>query len=346
MPRCPRSQTRMRLAILSDIHSNYFALRRVVDHAKTQNVDGYLILGDIVGYLGMPFETIGQIVEIGSNSRAHDLVVGNHDLIAAGEASLRMQLPLASAEARWSLAWLKRQAALDKNKARFDQFRKMINRHPTFKASELCGGLWLMHGISVEGEDQYNREKSPNVFGYDSYVRDDTWEDMDRLDRSYQFSLAQAAGSEVKPRIMIGGHSHRAMLWHRSGQGVWTQQPLPESANRERQPWRQCPRCSGDGSCRRWNAMEPIPLGPVGDPVYINPGSVGQPRDGCPAAAMAILDCEENTVQFCRLDYDYRAAHDDLFKMVNSEADDKTIEREVAWAERLASCLETGEFRR
>ena len=48
----------MRLAILSDIHSNFFALRRVIEHAENQNVDGYLILGDIVGYLGMPFETI------------------------------------------------------------------------------------------------------------------------------------------------------------------------------------------------------------------------------------------------------------------------------------------------
>jgi predicted phosphodiesterase len=336
----------MRLAILSDIHSNFFALRRIIEHAENQNVDGYLILGDIIGYLGMPFETIGQMVEIISNSRAHDLVVGNHDLIAAGEASLRLQLPLASAEARWSLAWFKHQAALNKNEALFGQFRDLVSGHPTFKVSDVCSGLWLMHGISVEGEDQNNREKSSNVFGYDSYVRDDTWEDADRLERSYQFSLAHAQGSEVKPKIMIGGHSHRAMLWRRSGEGMWTRQPLAESATRERQPWRQCPRCLGDGTCRLWNATKPIPLSPDEEPVYINPGSVGQPRDGCPAAAMAILDCNENSVQFFRLDYDYKAAYDDLFKMVNSEADDKTIEREEECAERLARCLETGEFRK
>jgi predicted phosphodiesterase len=336
----------MRLAILSDIHSNFYALRRAIEHAEGQNVDGYLILGDIVGYLGMPFEAIGRIVEITSNSRTYDLVVGNHDLIAAGEAYLRLQLPLASAEARWSLGWLKRQAAHEKNQTLFDQFRALISRHPTFKLSDLGNGLWLMHGVSVEGEDQSNREKSSNVFGYDSYIRDDTWEDAHRLERSYQFALAQARSSEAQPRIMIGGHSHRAMLWRRSEEGMWTRQPLSESATRERQPWRGCPRCLGDGTCRLWKTTKPIPLSLDGEPVYINPGSVGQPRDGCPAAAMGIIDTEENTLQFFRLDYDYRAAYNDLFKMVNSEADDKTVELEEAWAERLARCLETGEFRK
>ncbi len=317
----------------------------MIEHAENENVDGYLILGDIVGYLGMPFETIERIVAISSNSRAHDLVVGNHDLIAAGEADLRLQLPLASGEARWSLRWLKRQAVLEKNQALFGHFRALISKHPTFKPSNLGNGLWLMHGVSVEGEDQNNREKSPNVFGYDSYIRDDTWEDADRLERSYQLSLAHAESSEVQPRIMIGGHSHRAMLWRRSGEGVWTRQPLAELATQERQPWRQCPRCRGDGTCRLWKSTKPIPLSPDGEPIYINPGSVGQPRDGCPAAAMAILDYEKNMVQFFRLDYDYRAAYNDLFKMVNGEADDTTIELEEAWAERLARCLETGEFR-
>ncbi len=336
----------MRLAILSDIHSNFYALRRAIEHSEYQDVDGYLILGDIVGYLGMPFEVIERIVDITSNSRTYDLVVGNHDLIAAGEASLRLQLPLASAEARWSLKWLKRQATRGKNQVLFGQFQDIIRRHPTFKPSGLSSSLWLMHGVSVEGEDQNNREKSPNVFGYDSYIRDDTWEDADRLERSYQLSLAHAESSEVQPRIMIGGHSHRTMLWRRSEEGVWTRQSLAEVATEERQPWRGCPRCLGDGTCRLWNATRPIPLSLDGEPVYINPGSIGQPRDGCPAAAMAIVDIEKNTVQFFRLDYDYRAAYDDLFKMVNSEADDKTVELEQTWADRLARCLETGEFRK
>jgi predicted phosphodiesterase len=336
----------MRLAILSDIHGNFYALRRAIGYARAQNVDSFLILGDVVGYLGMPFEAIAQILEIYSQVKASEFVVGNHDLIAAGEASLRLQLPLTSAAARWSLAWFRRQAVLGKNEALVSQFQGMVREQSTFKLSAVCSELWLMHGVSIEPEDQNNRENSSNVFGYDSYVRDDTWEDADRLERSYQFALAHTGKSEDSPRIMMGGHSHRAMFWRRSQRGVWTRQPLAELAREDRPPWHQCPRCHGDGNCRLWNATKPISLRPDEGPVYINPGSIGQPRDGCPAAALAMLDCEKSTVQFYRLDYDYRGAYDDLFKMVNSEADDKTIEREEECAERLARCLETGEFRK
>jgi predicted phosphodiesterase len=336
----------VRLAILSDIHSNAYALQRAVAEAEAQQVDGYVILGDVVGYLSMPFETIEQIVKISSDSRAYEFIIGNHDLIAAGEASLRLQLPLSSDEARWSISWLKRQVALGKHKALFDRYTEMVRRHPTFKPSDMCSGLWLMHGIAVESEDEAQRESSPNVFGYDSYVRDDTWEDADRLERSYQFALAYSQASEIKPRILVGGHSHRAMLWSRSAAGTWTRQVLAELAQGERRPWSQCPRCRRNGACHHWNSSQPIPLSPDWQAVYINPGSVGQPRDGCPAAAMAVLDCDADTVQFLRLDYNYKAAYDDLFKMVNNEADDRTTEREQVCAERLARSLETGEFRK
>ncbi len=36
----------------------------------------------------------------------------------------------------------------------------------------------------------------------------------------------------------------------------------------------------------------------------LNPGSVGQPRDGDPRAAFAIYDSEAGTVDFCRVEYD------------------------------------------
>lgn len=44
----------------------------------------------------------------------------------------------------------------------------------------------------------------------------------------------------------------------------------------------------------------------------INPGSVGQPRDGCPDAAYVILD--SGTVTFCRVPYDVEAAADEIKK--------------------------------
>ena len=41
--------------------------------------------------------------------------------------------------------------------------------------------------------------------------------------------------------------------------------------------------------------------------LVINPGSVGQPRDGDPRAAYAVLDTEANTVTLHRVEYDIEA---------------------------------------
>lgn len=45
----------------------------------------------------------------------------------------------------------------------------------------------------------------------------------------------------------------------------------------------------------------------------INPGSVGQPRDGDPRAAFALYDTEQGTVTFCRVPYDIEKAQEKIF---------------------------------
>jgi diadenosine tetraphosphatase ApaH/serine/threonine PP2A family protein phosphatase len=45
----------------------------------------------------------------------------------------------------------------------------------------------------------------------------------------------------------------------------------------------------------------------------INPGSIGQPRDGDPRAAFAVYDTEKRTVTFCRVPYDITAAQEKIF---------------------------------
>jgi diadenosine tetraphosphatase ApaH/serine/threonine PP2A family protein phosphatase len=45
----------------------------------------------------------------------------------------------------------------------------------------------------------------------------------------------------------------------------------------------------------------------------INPGSVGQPRDGDPRAAFAAYDTESRTVTFFRVPYDITAAQEKIF---------------------------------
>ena len=52
----------------------------------------------------------------------------------------------------------------------------------------------------------------------------------------------------------------------------------------------------------------------------LNPGSVGQPRDGDPRAAFAIADLEHQTIEFWRVDYDIVAVQERMRKAKLPEA--------------------------
>jgi diadenosine tetraphosphatase ApaH/serine/threonine PP2A family protein phosphatase len=45
----------------------------------------------------------------------------------------------------------------------------------------------------------------------------------------------------------------------------------------------------------------------------INPGSVGQPRDGDWRAGFAVFDTDKRLVTFCRVPYDVRSAQEKIF---------------------------------
>lgn len=63
-----------KLAILSDVHGNYPALRAVLDDIDEQNVQGIICLGDIVGYYCQVNECIDEL-----RSRRIHCLLGNHD---------------------------------------------------------------------------------------------------------------------------------------------------------------------------------------------------------------------------------------------------------------------------
>jgi predicted phosphodiesterase len=52
------------------------------------------------------------------------------------------------------------------------------------------------------------------------------------------------------------------------------------------------------------------PVSVHGGRLLINPGSIGQPRDGNPAASYAVLDTEAETAQFRRVRYDIKRTQD------------------------------------
>ena len=81
-------------------------------------------------------------------------------------------------------------------------------------------------------------------------------------------------------RVCFFGHTHRRALWYRDIRGKVALRPI---------------------------APATMKLSPE-EHYLINPGSVGQPRDGNPEAAYAIFDDQEFSIQFKSAPYDVRGA--------------------------------------
>jgi len=64
----------MRIAFISDIHSNLPALEAVLEDVKPRSIDKYYCLGDIIGYAAQPGECLKIMREI-----ADEAVFGNHE---------------------------------------------------------------------------------------------------------------------------------------------------------------------------------------------------------------------------------------------------------------------------
>ena len=69
----------MRIAVISDLHSNLEALTAVLDNIDSLEVDSTICLGDIVGYNADPDRCIGLVQE-----RDIQCILGNHDSRVCG----------------------------------------------------------------------------------------------------------------------------------------------------------------------------------------------------------------------------------------------------------------------
>ncbi len=78
LDRWMRKEELVKLGVISDIHSNLPALKEVLTDLTIEKVEGYLVLGDIVGYGPYPNECI-EILQKLPNSA---IIVGNHDWAA------------------------------------------------------------------------------------------------------------------------------------------------------------------------------------------------------------------------------------------------------------------------
>ena len=66
----------MKVAVLSDIHGNHYALKEVLNIARNEKVEKLLVLGDIVGYYYHPEKVMDMIKDWD-----YELIKGNHEIL-------------------------------------------------------------------------------------------------------------------------------------------------------------------------------------------------------------------------------------------------------------------------
>jgi diadenosine tetraphosphatase ApaH/serine/threonine PP2A family protein phosphatase len=242
----------MRVAVVSDIHSNLHALEAVLTAIDAEAPDELWCLGDLVGYGPRPNECCAAIAE-----RADVCLAGNHDLAVRGTVDLAEFHGEAGYAARWTKEVLE------------PEWQALLDRLEPEGAA---------HGVAL----------------YHGSARDPIWEYV--LSDESALATLELAGS---PLVLVG-HSHVPLRIEESGDEL-------------------------NGGV----AVAGTELELDGARTLLNPGSVGQPRDGDPRAAYLLLDLDAQRASFLRVDYDIERTQREM--------------RDAGLPEMLAARLELGQ---
>jgi predicted phosphodiesterase len=221
----------MRIAVLSDIHSNLAALEAVLGSMGT--VDAVWHLGDVVGYGPEPDEVVQRLRDVAAVG-----VRGNHDDAACGGTAIESFNVDARAAAEWTRARIG------------DETRSYLTALPELIAPA-GSSFSLVHG-------------SP---------RHPIWEYLDS-----PWAAEQNLALLETPYCFVG-HTHVPIVFRQRRRGGMAATVVPPESRLRLDDRR----------------------------VVLNPGSVGQPRDGNPAASYVILDTAASVATWRRVPYDIGA---------------------------------------
>jgi putative phosphoesterase len=142
----------MRLALISDVHSNLHALQEVEKAIDRDDIDLVVCAGDIVGYCAFPNECCRIVQDI-----ADHIVLGNHDIAAVSGIVTTMN-PYATEAARWT------SKKLDQSSR---EFLRSIETAKRFISDDVA--IALYHG-SPRSVNEYLFEKDLNeyIFGQET----------------------------------------------------------------------------------------------------------------------------------------------------------------------------------
>ena len=150
----------MKIAVISDIHANVYALMNVLEDIDTEKVDTIICLGDLIGYGPHPNEVISII------RRRHILCIkGNYDnSVVDNEYSYIRETPINSFSLPWTVNEL-----LDENRIFLD------NLPSTFTLNIADKNLLFVHGSPNKIneyllKDGYNTSEVMNFINEDALI--------------------------------------------------------------------------------------------------------------------------------------------------------------------------------
>lgn len=263
----------MRIGILADIHANLDALKAAICDDAGQAVDHWWVLGDVVGRGPEPVATVRYLRE---RVDTRGWQVGNHDACVCG----LVQPALGSVRDAELSIWQDHRSQLRTERTPVGRplLWEWCRRTWTWQRTQPRliethqADCWLVH--AALGEREHNvGDRS------DSYIV--PWQTPEQRGvRAQQFERLDALRREERPLVLIHGHTHipyiAVQLWKAEVQPL-----LPIHYNRPQR-------------------LDQFPS------YLINPGSVGQPRNGDAQvhAAYGILDTAASTFEFRRVPYD------------------------------------------
>ena len=135
----------MRYLVFGDVHANLTALDTVLAAGRARGVEGYLFVGDLVGYGPEPLECIERLLPL-QEQGSFAWVVGNHELAVRGEVDLEGY----STESIQTLEWTK---GLIDSHAWAKEF--LESGYLTTCAND---SIWLAHdSVAAPGSGSYHR---------------------------------------------------------------------------------------------------------------------------------------------------------------------------------------------
>ena len=226
----------MRIGLFTDLHANREALEACLQHARSQQIERYAFLGDLVGYGADPAWVLDTVMH--HQKEGAIVLLGNHD-----EAIFAPRDRTMHDDAQHAIEWTR---------------SHLSDAHLSF----LTG---LPKRIE-QSDCLYVHANAWNPGGW-QYIAD--------------ISEARKSLGATLCRFTFCGHLHETDLYH---QGTTGRVVLFKPVSGVDIPL---------GVHRRWLVVL---------------GSVGQPRDGNPAATYAIFDKERNLLTYYRIPFDVDTA--------------------------------------